>query len=270
MSVLIRTKPTHFGANYKASLKKEWYETLATYKLLIIFLAFFGLALLDPLMTKLMPILLKDQLNGIDIGALFESSQSAAVALFIGDLLEIAQFVTILTLMGIVSQERLDKRLIIPISLGIDLRAANLAKWTLYIGALLLIIPLSLGTAILYGGLLFEFKSLPGPPFLEICFLIFLYFAGVISLIIAFSDLFKRPLMAGFASFFAVYGLSAIMGLWDGVKVWLPQQLIYYAASSTKEVAYPWQAAVTAVIVIGLALASLLTRKDYVAWNSRF
>ncbi len=254
-----------FMASMRASLKKEWLEAVATHRLLIIALAFLFFSLLDPLMLKIMPLLLKNQLKGIDLSALFTASQLSAVQSFIGDLQEIVQFVLILTLMGIVSQERLEKRLVIPVSMGLDLRAAYLAKWLLYSLALTLIVPVAIYIANLYGGLLFGFEQMPGPTLLERSIAVTLYFVGVLSLLMMCSARFKRPLTAGFMSLFAVYGLSAIMGIWESAKLWFPQTLIGYATNGLEGGAYPWESAVTVLIVIGLSFVSLLMRKDYVA-----
>lgn len=259
----------NFFFSLRASLYKEWYDIRASHRLLMIAIGFMAFALLDPLMAKLMPILLKDQLKGVDLSALINSSQSAAIAMFVGDLQELAQLVLILVLMGVISQERLEKRLVIPVSMGLDLRAAYLAKWLVYTLIILLVVPLALGTAALYGGMLFGFEPLPGPSLMAMGTAISLYFSAVVALVLALGERFKRPIAAGVSAIFAVYGLSAIIGIWEAAKPWLPGKLIAYAALGDKTTEFPWEAALCAVAIVGLSLMSLLVRKDYVAKSIR-
>lgn len=259
----------NFKASFRASLKKEWLEALSNHRLLIIGICFVGFAILDPLMTKLMPLILENQLAGIDLSALIKTTQKAAVGMYIGDLQELVQVVFVLLMMGSISQERSEKRLVIPLSMGLDLRAAYAAKWLLYGLILAFIIPFSMSVAFVYSGILFGFEGDLLPSITTASAFTTIYFVALLSFTLAMSEGFERPLTAGISTLFAVYGTSVIMGLWSSTKPWLPAQLIDFAKALDLESPIPTEALLSAMMITALSLGSLLIRKDYVTKSIR-
>ena len=59
----------------RAYIKKEVLEGIRTYKFLILIAGILFFAVLDPVVMKLLPEILKNQLGGLDVSAMVDFSQ---------------------------------------------------------------------------------------------------------------------------------------------------------------------------------------------------
>ena len=117
---------------FKAYFKKEMLEATRTYKYLILFSGIVFWAIMNPLMIKLMPLILKNYLPA-DLSVLFsEYSLDMAFMDFMGDIFQLSTFFIVLSLMGLISNEVYRKRLVFPYSRGAEPAGFVTAKYIHY------------------------------------------------------------------------------------------------------------------------------------------
>jgi ABC-2 type transport system permease protein len=220
-------------------IRKEALEASRSYRLLVLGLAAAFFAFLDPLMLKLLPLIMKAQI-GADLGSLFPRSRAFAFETFLGDLFEILGLIVCLGLGGILAKERKTGGFILPLSKGADFPGIVAAKALVYAAWLCLVLVPAVLASWLYAGLLFP-ETAPalnagpgtGAPGALAAGLALplraaanyaLYFAWLVSLVVLASAFFRSAVWASLTALALSFGLPALAPLL-GIERLLPSFL---------------------------------------------
>jgi ABC-2 type transport system permease protein len=188
-------------------------EASRTHKFIIIAAAIMFFALADPAMVKLLPHILKSQMEMIDLSK-FKADQFTAMANYTKDLFQISTFIIVLAISGIISGEKNNKTLTIPVSMGCNVFGIVGGKFILY-GIFLSIASMAgMLTAYYYSGIIFG-NSFDIFPALKAGALFGLYFIFVLSVVNLYSSLFQKAFMAGIMSLVTIYLMRAAEGLFN-------------------------------------------------------
>ena len=87
--------------SFKAHINKEIIEGIRTQRFLILAIGSLVFSILDPVILKLTPMILKSQAGGIDITSTSDLSQRAAIRGYMKNLFQISSLVIALNLMGV-------------------------------------------------------------------------------------------------------------------------------------------------------------------------
>ncbi|MBM3701380.1 MAG: ABC transporter permease [Actinobacteria bacterium] len=215
--------------SFKAYFKKEILESVRGNKYLILFVGTIFWALMDPLMLKLLPLILKNYLPA-DLIVLFSTfNRDTAFQTFLNDLFQIGTIIIALTLMGLLSNEVSLKKLVFPYSRGASPAGVVLAKYIHYTITISLFILIAFLTNYFYINRLFTGGMLSIEIALKSSLLYILYYSVLLSILLYFSSLFKRGLIAGISVLVLGYSLS-IFNQFETIRVYLPNYLLFKAA----------------------------------------
>lgn len=205
--------------------KKEMMENWRNYKWIWVPLVITLLAIMDPLTTYYMPVIL-DTVGGLPEGAMFEfptPSPIEAIMMSLGQLSSLGVLIIILISMQSIAGEI--KSQISELVLVKPVRYHNYitSKWV----AMLLIawasLILSLITTWYYVEILFG--ELGWLSLVQIVFFYGLWFSLIITLSIFYSSLFKSPGLAGSATIGTTILLSVLTNLFGKYMKWSPSNL---------------------------------------------
>lgn len=213
-------------SSLKAYIKKEWMEGIRTHKFLILLIGIFFFSISDPVMIKLLPSLLKDTFDGLDLSAIADLSQKGAMMSHMKSLYQITTFVIAIALMGIVAGEKADKTLTIPVSMGCQPGGVILAKWLVYSMLLSSAAIIGVAFAYFYAGLLFAYDFASLASVLKAGALYGLYYSFLVSLLILLSTVFSKPFVTGIATLLAAYGMSGLGAFFPKLAHYMPTHLL--------------------------------------------
>lgn len=181
---------------FKAYFKKEIKEFLRQYKYITLAAGIIMFAILDPIMVKLLPTLLKDKIPG-DLSSLFVIDQRTAVLNYIKDLFQIGSFFIVFVHSGTLSDEIYNQKLVFPYSKGGKPSLIVLAKTIHYSLAVLLLTFIGFYINYYYSQILFKDNNIKLSMVITSALLISLYFIFNICLVTLFSSLLKKSLSSG-------------------------------------------------------------------------
>jgi ABC-2 type transport system permease protein len=252
---------------FRQYFKKEALEALRTNKYIILFVGTVFWALMDPLLLKLLPIILESSLP-VDISALLpELNRDTAFANFAGDLFEIGTLFFGFTLMGLVSSEIRFKRLVFPRVSGAGFGGIVLAKYIHYAAVLTVFIFTAFLTNYFYTVRLFDGGILSISVVVRAAVLYALYYCLLLAILIFLSSLFKRGLFAGIIIIVFAYTMS-IFNQFRGIRQYLPNYLLLKAQDiygGFDNTLIPTILVSAAVIILSLALTVYRMRRIDIA-----
>jgi ABC-2 type transport system permease protein len=213
---------------FRQYFKKEALEALRTNKYIILFVGTIFWALMDPLLLKLLPILLRSSLP-IDMTSLLpELNRDTAFVNFAGDLFEIGTLFFGFTLMGLLANEIRFKKLVFPMVSGARPAGVVLAKYIHYAIVLVIFILIAFLTNYFYTVQLFEGGILSISIVLRAAVLYALYYCVLLAILLFLSSLFKRGLFAGIIIIVFAYTMS-IFNQFQGIRQYMPNYLLLKA-----------------------------------------
>jgi ABC-2 type transport system permease protein len=215
--------------SFRSFFKKEGREGLRTYRFLIIALGILFFSLADPVLIKLLPILLEGQFAGLDVTAMMDLSQRGVLVSHFDNLHQISTFIMVIVLMGIVASEKADKTLILPLAMGVRPSAVILAKWASYSWVLMVVTVLGVSICYGYSGILFDEFVIGYGEVLKASLLQGVFYVYVLTLLIALSTWVKKPFLAGLSTLLAVFALPLTGMIWPEISFYLPNQLLVEA-----------------------------------------
>lgn len=237
--------------SFKTYVKKEIIEGMRTKKFLVLVIGILFFAISDPIMLKLLPEILKNEMQGADLSMLFELSQKAALDSYTKNLFQLSTLIIVLSMMGIISKERSEKTLTIPVSIGCNINGIVLAKLSVYGVFILLINVIGMLVAYYYSGIIFGFTygSLLAATVSGAAY--GLFFVFVISILILLSSFVKKSFVSVAVTLLTVY-LMPLAGYISAVKRYLPVSMLteanYFADILSKNMV------VSMVCTIGLTV----------------
>ncbi|HEY4696310.1 MAG TPA: hypothetical protein VIH13_05425 [Candidatus Hydromicrobium sp.] len=216
--------------SFKAYFKKEILEAKRTHKYLVLFIGIiFWPAILNPLMLKLLPLLMKNYLPAEAVGMFSDLTRDSAFQSFLSDSFQIGMIVMAFALMGLTANEVRLKRLVFPYSRGANPAGIVLAKYIHYAITISLFMLIASLINYFYIDRLFTGGMLSVIIVLESTLLYMLYYCTLLSVLLYLSSLFRRGLAAGFTVLVLAFSLS-IFNQFKIIRIYLPNYLIFKAA----------------------------------------
>lgn len=191
-------------STFTAYLKKERMESSRQSKYLILG-AFFGFfALSTPIMLRLMPSIIESQMPGFP-RELMEFDAVYSVQNYIKNIYQLGNMAVAFVLMGVLADERLQGKLVYPVSQGASMTGVVGAKLIHYGAAVSAIVLASTMLNFYYSVVLFP-GSDPGlVAAARSAGLLAAYFATRVVIVVFASALFTKPLAAGLAALVVSY-----------------------------------------------------------------
>ena len=239
--------------SFKAYFKKEILESVRGNKYLILFIGTIFWALLNPMMLKLMPLLLKNYLPAEVINLFSTFTRDTAFQNFLSDLFQIGALFIVFTLMGLLSNEVYLKKLVFPYSRGANPAGVVLAKYIHYTVTISLFILIAFLTNYFYINRLFTGGILSIEIALKSSLLYILYYSVLLSMLLYLSSLFKRGLIAGISVLVLGYSLS-IFNQFEAIRAYLPNYLLFKA----NEIGHIFDNSLIPTVIVSFSLIILL------------
>lgn len=236
---------------FKAYFKKEFTEAVRQYKYLMLAAGILLFALLDPIMLKLLPDILKSQFPA-DLSSLFITTQKTAVQGYIKDLNQIGLLSIIFIFSGTLSDEIYNQKLVFPYSKGARPESLVLAKLLNYSLAVGLFTFIGFWVNYYYVTILFSKDPLEPPSLIPSIILMIVYYIFNISLTMLLSSLFKRGLVSGILALAASLTTSTLAGL-KSIGKFIPYKLVSMANQFSFN-----DAAFTIVFTLALSLILII------------
>ncbi len=242
-----------------ALLKKEWLEQWRTSKILILVLGFIFSGLQGPIITKLLPDIIKSSsgnLQGIQITVPEQTALDAILSYF-SQMAAFPSLIVILVVMGTLAGERERGTQVFVLTKPVSRTQFILAKYFSYLGIVAGAIILTAAASAYYTLLLFS-NSYEFGPFLALNLGVIAYSSYILALVVLCSSLFKTPVAAGGVSFVAFLVLDNVIKLIPGWAGIFPQVVfnpgnarrIMTGAASPGDLALP--------VIVGFVMAALL------------
>lgn len=215
---------------FNAYFKKEITESLRQYRYLILASGVIIFAIMDPIMLKLTPLLLKSQVpSDFDISSLIQITQQSAVQKYINDLFQISSIFIVFSLCGMLCGEIYSNKFVFPFSKGSSPSQIVLAKFIHYFIAVTVVIFIGFIINYYYSSFLFGNESLSVIDILKSAFLISIYYIFTISLLMFFSSIFKKGITVGIIVLLINY-ISAIFIKIQSIAKFIPHNIISSAS----------------------------------------
>lgn len=238
--------------SFKAYFKKEFMESIRQYKFIMLAFGIMLFALLDPIMLKLLPNILKNQLPA-DISSLFVVTQKSAVQGYIKDLNQIGLLFIVFIFSGTLSDEIYNQKLVFPYSKGARPVSIVLAKFLNYFLAVCIFTVLGFLVNYYYVTILFSKSPLDLSSLMPSILLVILYFTFNIVLTLFFSSIFKRGLVGGILALVVSISTMPAAGLKLAGK-YIPYKLISDANEFTLDGS---GTTIAVVVIVSLVLIAL-------------
>lgn len=254
-------------------IRKEIRFGIRSGKLFILAAGFLFFALLTPVMLKfVLPAILSSRFADNapqEMSALPDMTQTGCMQNYMGDIFEIGVIIITFTLCGLLAQEIRDNTLVLPLCSGRRFGRIIGAKLAVFGAALILIPVLSLIVNFVYAGMLFSYE-VRVIPMLRGGLLQGVYMIFLLTCLIMWGTLLKKPIPAGFLTLATAFGLHFTAGLLD-IQTWLPSGLLLEAQhlAETPEQSLLLTLCITLALV-GSMIALTLRRLKKMEWNERY
>lgn len=220
-------------ATFNAYLKKEIMESSRQYRYLVFAIGILVFSIMDPLMLKLLPTMLKNQLP-VDLASLMVTTPKAAVAKYISDLFQLGNIFVVFIIGGILTEEIRSQKLVFPYSMGTSPAGVVLAKVFHYTITVTVLVFLGLFISFYYSGMLFSGECADFTGVMVSAMLMSLFFFFSITLSMLLSSLVKRGITAGFISLAVSFVTSSITGI-ESIGKFMPYKLVQGAGMFSME-----------------------------------
>lgn len=239
-------------------------------KLLILAASFLFFALLTPVMLKIvLPQILQSQgVPSEDLSGIMDMTQMACIQIYMNDVFEIGTIIIAFTLCGLLSQEIRDNTLVLPLCSGRRFVCIVGGKLSVFGIALIMIPVIALIVNYLYAGLLYSYEA-ELLPILRAGILQGIYMVFLLSCIMMWGAILKKPVPAGFLTLASAFGLHFAGGLL-GIHQWLPSGLLVQAQRLTEapESSLFLTMIITIVLIITMFAFTVMRLKS-IEWNER-
>lgn len=256
----------------KTEIMKELRYALRSGRILILFASFLFFALLTPVMLKIvLPMVLSGQFSGDvpqAIGGLTDMTQLDCIRNYMEDVLQIGTIIIAFTLCGLTASEIRDNTWVLPLCSGKRFERMIGAKLLVF-GSLLILVPIiALFADYGYSGILYGFE-IGLLPILFSGLLQGIYVLFLLSCLMMWGVLLKRPIPAGFMTLAVAFGIHFVSSLLR-FEEWTPSGLLAHADRLTPTLdSALFIPLVMTVILIVLMLALTLSRLKCMEWNTR-
>ncbi|NBG87381.1 hypothetical protein [Isachenkonia alkalipeptolytica] len=216
--------------NFSAYFKKEMLENLRTYRLLILFIAYILFGLMEPILYRMLPMILESEGFDPAMMGMMDTSQQGLLRSYMANLSQIGLIVVTLTIMGTLSQELQRKYWILPRSKGGSATTLVLSKFLLYGTGLGIATLVGFMVNNFYGRMLFEYTGLDLPGVLQGALLFALYFIFLLSLLFFFISLIQKGIPSVLLTLFVSFLVFPLLNNFSALQNFLPYGLIEESA----------------------------------------
>ncbi len=185
-------------------IKKEWMEGFRTKKIIGLGALALLLGMMDPVMFKLTPYLLKE-FSGMDVDGLIQLSQIAEIKDFHNDIYQLFTVISVIIISNIWIKEIKEETMVIPVSKGASISQILLSKSLVYSGYLVVLMVGTYSINYYYAGMIFGFRmdlyqaGLSGL-YMGVYFAFLVFFmVGLSTLVIHFASVIFITLLLAFA-----------------------------------------------------------------------
>lgn len=256
----------------KRDIIKEIRYGLRNSRFLILFVSILFLAISAPVMNKVfLPMLMKSQLPGITaetLGQILDMTQLGSMRSYMGDVFEIGTIIIVFTLCGLLAQEIRDNTLVLPLCSGKRFHTVVGSKLLVFGFFLMLTSVIATLINYLYAGLLFSFDVGFGPV-LRSGFLLGSYLLFLLTALVFWGAVIRKPIAAGLLTCATVYGIH-IAGSLLKIDSYLPSGLLREAQSfSVIPASTLLQTLAISAGLMFLLYGATLLRLQRLEWNER-
>ncbi|MDF2880391.1 MAG: hypothetical protein K0R54_948 [Clostridiaceae bacterium] len=216
-------------ATFRAYVKKELIESIRQYKFLIIAIGIILFAVFDPVMLKLLPLILKSQSN-LDLSSIIIINKNYCFQNYIKDLFQIGLMFIIFTSCTSLSEEISSQKLVFPYAKGASPASIVLAKFINFAAPITLFTIIGILLNYYYVGILYSGESVSLSILLKSSILICVFYIFNLSLVLFLSSITKRGLSGGIITLVFSY-VSAVIYKLPFLLKFLPYNLIAAASS---------------------------------------
>jgi ABC-type transport system involved in multi-copper enzyme maturation permease subunit len=251
---------------------KEIKYGLRNNRFLILAASFLFFAVLTPVMMKvILPEVLKSQFPNMseqELSGMMSMTQLDSIRSYMGDVFEVGSVIVAFTLCGLLAQEIKDNTLVMPLCSGKRFGVIVGAKMLVFGAALILSLLISLLVNFAYSGLLFSF-DIGIMPIIRGGLLQGIFMVFLLSALIMWGALIKKPIAAGFMTLATVYG-SHLTASAFGFQEYVPSGLLTAAQqlSETPADSLIKTLCITGAIILLFAATTLISLKK-MEWNER-
>ncbi|MBE6050368.1 MAG: hypothetical protein E7214_06845 [Clostridium sp.] len=243
---------------FKAYFKKEFMEAKRENRLIILFAGFFILALMSPVISKIMPSIIQDKYGEV-VAEAMKMSASECVANYLNkDFGQVCILVLCLVLGGILCDEITKKYIVLPITKGGKKDSIVFSKFIFYSITMFIITVSSMFCVIYYTFTIFEEDM---PKFVSIMYSsinVYIYVLLIIAVIFFWSSIFTKSIGAALMSM----TVNMVLMFCNTFEFEFNPYLLVVDASNLVE-KVPIKPAVTSVVsIIVLVLISMYIFKN--------
>lgn len=220
-------------STFNAYFKKEMLESSRQYKYIVLGIGILLFSILDPIMLKLLPVILKSQIPA-DLSSLMVATEKSGLQNYVKDLFQIGNLFVTLSLMGILSDEINSQKLVLPCSKGCGEWGIVLSKTIHYSLVVIIFIFIGFSINFYYCSLLFSGDSVSLGTVMYSAILVSLYYAFNISMIVFLSSIFKKGIAAGIAALVISYFMPLLINI-KAIAKFVPYTLMSRANSFTAD-----------------------------------
>jgi ABC-2 type transport system permease protein len=206
-----------------AGIKKEWMEVCRTKKLMALSAMALFFALLDPVMLKLTPYLLKE-FSGVELGEMIQLTQIAELIDFHQDMAQIYAIVLVIIMSNVWINEVKQQTLVMPVSKGVNSADIILAKILTYALIIMGLMIIAYSTNYYYAGIIFGFR-VDYYQVLTSALMMGIFYTSCIAFIITLSVLLMNGPAVIFMTLLAIFGGPFLASLLK-VEVYTPYALL--------------------------------------------
>ncbi len=216
--------------NFSAYFKKEFLENLRTYRLLILIIAYILFGLMEPIMYRMLPMILESEGFDPAMMGMMDTSQQGLLRSYMGNLSQIGLIVVTLTIMGTLAQELQRKYWILPRSKGGNATALVLSKFLLYSTGLVVATLLGFMVNNFYGRVLFEYTGLQLWGVIQSGLLFALYCIFLLSLLFFLISVIQKGIPSALLTLFVSFLVFPLLNNFSALQNFLPYGLIEESA----------------------------------------
>ena len=218
---------------FKAYFKKEIMESKRQYKYIILSIGIIAFAILTPVMLKLLPKILEQQLKG-DLSSLFVATPKSAINEYIKNLFQIGTLFIIFTLGSNLNEEINEEKFVFPYSKGAVPASIVLAKIIHYTIVVTILTFIGFLICAYYGSILLMGEKVSLSGILNSSILMSVFYFFNITLVTFFSSFVKKGVSAGFITVVITF-LSATFVNFNTAGNFMPYKLVQGANLFTLE-----------------------------------
>lgn len=242
-----------------ALLKKELLEQWRTNKILILVLGFLFSGLQGPVVTKLLPELIKSS-SGSMRGITITIPEQTALDAIISYILQMSAFpslIVILVVMGTLAGERERGTQVFVLTKPVTRSQFILAKYFSYLGIVVVAIILTAAASAYYTLLLFS-NSFELGPFVILNLGVVSYSSYILALVVLCSSLFKTPVAAGGVSFVAFLVIDNVVKFIPGWTGIFPQAVFNTGSARNLMTGASGLGELVIPVIMGFGIAAVL------------